>query len=64
MSAHIEGIVADKAKDTLVLDAGGVGFELTVSASTLSASPAAGEKPSFLALICSMGRTGAPSAVL
>ncbi len=44
MFAHIEGIVADKAKDTLVLDAGGVGFELTVSASTLSASPAAGEK--------------------
>lgn len=43
MFAHIEGTVADKAKDTLVLDAGGVGFELTVSAATLSAAPAAGE---------------------
>ena len=43
MFAHIEGIVSDKARDTLVLDAGGVGFELTVSASTLSAAPAMGE---------------------
>jgi len=44
MFAHIEGTVAEKSKDILVLDVGGVGFELSVSASTLSAAPAAGEK--------------------
>ena len=44
MFAHIEGIVAEKTADSIVLDAGGVGFELNVSASTLSAAPAVGER--------------------
>lgn len=44
MFAHIEGIVADKTPDTIVLDAGGVGFLLNVSAATLSAAPAVGER--------------------
>ena len=44
MFAHIEGIVAEKAADSIVLDAGGVGFELNVSASTLSTAPAVGER--------------------
>lgn len=44
MLAHIDGIVADKTTDTIVLDAGGVGFLLNVSAATLSAAPAVGER--------------------
>ena len=44
MFAHIEGIVAEKTADSIVLDAGGVGVELNVSASTLSAAPALGER--------------------
>lgn len=44
MYAHINGIVAEKAENTLVLDCGGVGYLLTVSAATLSLSPAVGEK--------------------
>ena len=44
MFAHIEGIVAEKTADSIVLDAGGVGFELNVSASTLSAAPSVGER--------------------
>ena len=44
MFAHIDGIVADKTSDTIVLDAGGVGYLLNVSAATLSAAPAVGER--------------------
>ena len=44
MFAHIDGIVADKAQDTIVLDVGGAGYLLNVSAATLSAAPAVGER--------------------
>jgi len=44
MIAHIEGIVAEKNTDSIVLDAGGVGYELNASAATLSACPRTGEK--------------------
>ena len=39
--AHIEGVVAEKTADSIVLDVHGVGFLLTVSGATLAAAPAA-----------------------
>mgnify|MGYP004461414911 FL=1 len=44
MFAHISGIVAEKSVDSIVIDAGGIGFLLNVSAATLSSAPAVGEK--------------------
>ena len=44
MYAHIEGIVAEKNQDSIVLDAHGVGYLLNVSGATLSTAPAVGEK--------------------
>ena len=44
MYAHIEGIVAEKNQDSIVLDAHGVGYLLNVSGATLSMAPAVGEK--------------------
>ena len=44
MYAHINGIVAEKNKDSIVLEAGGVGYLLLVSGATLAQAPAAGEK--------------------
>ena len=44
MYAHIEGIVCEKTTDSIVLDAGGVGYLLMVSGATLSVAPAVGEK--------------------
>ena len=40
MYAHIEGLVAEKSADGLVLDCGGVGYLLSVSRNTLAAAPA------------------------
>ena len=42
MYAHIQGIVADKSPDALVIDAGGVGYLLMASANTIAAAPAVG----------------------
>ena len=44
MFAHIEGTVAEKNADSIVLDVHGVGFLLTVSGATLAAAPVAGER--------------------
>lgn len=44
MFAHIEGILADKAADSIVIDVHGVGYLINVSGATLSAAPAIGEK--------------------
>lgn len=44
MYAHIDGIVAEKDRDSIVLDAGGVGYLLYVSGATLSMAPAVGER--------------------
>lgn len=44
MYAHIEGTVAEKDQESIVLDAGGVGYLLNVSGATLSVAPAVGEK--------------------
>ena len=43
MYAHFRGVVAEKGADCLVIDCGGVGYLLTVSAATLSAAPAVGQ---------------------
>ena len=43
MYAHFRGVVAEKGADCLVIDCGGVGDLLTVSAATLSAAPAVGQ---------------------
>ena len=43
MLAHVNGLVAEKGEGTLVIDCGGVGYQLTVSAATLAQAPAAGE---------------------
>lgn len=44
MYAHIEGVVAEKERDSVVLDANGVGYLLNVSGATLSQVPTVGER--------------------
>ena len=44
MFAHVNGLVAEKEDGVLVIECGGVGYQLTVSAATLSQAPAAGER--------------------
>ncbi len=44
MYAHIDGILADKTGDSIVIDCGGVGYELMVSGQTLSTAPSRGER--------------------
>ena len=43
MIAHIDGILAEKNGDSVVIDCNGVGYELSVSAATASACPAVGK---------------------
>ena len=43
MYAHIEGTVSEKNADSIVIDAGGVGYEISASATTLSSCPPTGE---------------------
>ena len=44
MYAHIEGTVSEKNADSIVIDAGGVGYEISASATTLSNCPPTGER--------------------
>ena len=44
MFAHVNGLVAEKGEGLLVIECGGVGYQLTVSGATLSQAPATGEK--------------------
>lgn len=44
MYAHINGIICEKTQDSIVLEAGGVGYLLSVSSATLAAAGAAGER--------------------
>lgn len=44
MYAYINGTVAEKTKDAIILEAGGIGYYIYVSGATLSACPAAGQK--------------------
>lgn len=43
MISFLVGVIEEKSENTLILDANGVGYELSVSANTLSALPMAGE---------------------
>lgn len=44
MYAHLDGIVAEKMPDSIVIDCGGVGYMIFVSAATLSYAPGIGER--------------------
>ncbi len=44
MYAYLNGIVADKGQNSLVIDVNGVGYQLSVSMNTLQETPPAGEK--------------------
>ena len=44
MYAYLNGIVAEKGQNTLVIDVNGVGYLLSVSMNTLQETPPAGEK--------------------
>ena len=44
MYAHLDGILTDMTADTIVIECGGVGYLLTVSAETLSGAPGIGER--------------------
>ena len=44
MYAHIDGILAEKSPESIVIDCGGVGYLLMVSSNTLSNCPAVGEQ--------------------
>ena len=44
MYAYIDGTVAEKTTDSIILECGGIGFEVKVSGATLSACPAAGQR--------------------
>lgn len=44
MYAHIDGVLAEKGADALVIDCGGVGYELICSRATISAAPRVGER--------------------
>ncbi len=43
MYAYIEGTVTDKSSNTLVIEAGGIGYEILSTTSALSISPSRGE---------------------
>ncbi len=51
MYAHFDGVVAEKAADSIVLDVNGVGYLLQVSAQTLSLAPAAGGRMKLYAIL-------------
>lgn len=44
MLAHLDGILSEMTVDSIVIDCGGVGYLLTVSAETLSSAPDIGER--------------------
>lgn len=51
MYAYIDGIVAEKEHDAIVLDVNGVGYLLSVSGATLAAAPTVGEKMKLYCLL-------------
>ena len=44
MYAYIDGIVAEKMKDAIILETGGIGYHIFVSGATLSAAPSVGQR--------------------
>ena len=51
MFAHIDGIVAEKDSDSIVLDVHGVGYLLNVSKATLAVAPSVGERMKLYCLL-------------
>lgn len=51
MYAYIDGIVAWKNSDSIVIEAGGIGYQIMVSGATLSAAPAAGQRMKVYTLL-------------
>ncbi len=51
MYAHIRGILSEKLSDAVVIDASGVGYELSVSANTLASCPQTGEEVKLYAYL-------------
>ena len=51
MYAHIRGILSEKLADSVVIDASGVGYELSVSANTLASCPQTGEEVKLYAYL-------------
>ena len=51
MYAHIRGILSEKLSDSVVIDASGVGYELSVSAITLASCPQTGEEVKLYAYL-------------
>ncbi len=51
MYAHIRGILSEKLSDSVVIDASGVGYELSVSANTLASCPQTGEEVKLYAYL-------------
>ena len=49
MIAFVDGILAERGADRVVVEAGGLGYELAVSAATLGALPAPGKRVRLLA---------------
>jgi Holliday junction DNA helicase RuvA len=46
--ARLSGVLADKTLDSVLLDVGGVGYQVAVSLNTLAALPAVGQKAQLL----------------
>jgi Holliday junction DNA helicase RuvA len=51
MYAYIDGTVAWKNTDSIVIEAGGIGYLVMVSGATLSAAPAAGQRMKLYTLL-------------
>jgi len=51
MYAYIDGVVAWKNTDSIVIEAGGIGYQIMVSGATLSAAPAAGQRMKVYTLL-------------
>ena len=51
MYAYIDGVVAWKNADSIVIEAAGIGYQIMVSAATLSAAPAAGQRMKVYTLL-------------
>ena len=51
MYAYIDGVVAWKNTDSIVIEAGGIGYQVMVSGATLSAAPAAGQRMKLYTLL-------------
>ena len=51
MYAYIDGVVAWKNTDSIVIETGGIGYQVMVSGATLSAAPAAGQRMKIYTLL-------------